>query len=95
MFKHECFGAVELDDDKISQSVALTQSVFIVVERELKLAGFWESIPARKKLEADIQGVLLSPENETIPDLFANRKQIIGKVMEIAQKNHDRILYAE
>jgi type I restriction enzyme, R subunit len=95
MFKHECFGNAELDDDRISQSVALTQSVFIVVERELKLAGFWESIPARKKLEADIQGVILSPDNEAIPDLFAKRKQIIGKVMEIAQKNHDRILYAE
>jgi type I restriction enzyme, R subunit len=94
MFKHECFGNGDLDDDKIAQSVALTQSVFIV-ERELKLAGFWDSIPARKKLEADILGVILSADNETIPDLFAKRKQIIGKVMEIAEKNHDRILYAE
>jgi SWI2/SNF2 ATPase len=95
MFKRECFGDADLDDDTISLSVALTQEVFIVVERELKLAGFWESIPARKKLEADIQTVLLSPSFNTIADLFAKRKQMIGKVMEIAEKNHDRILYAE
>jgi type I restriction enzyme, R subunit len=95
MFKRECFGDLELDDDRISLAVALTQDVFIIIDRELKLAGFWESIPARKKLEADIQTVLLSPDFKAIVDLFAKRKQIIAKVMEIAEKNHDRILYAE
>ncbi len=95
MFKRECFGEGELIDDTISQSVALTQQVFIVVERELQLAGFWESIPARKKLEAEIQKVLLSSDFKTIPDIFPNRKRIIAKVMEIAEKNNDRILYAE
>lgn len=95
MFKRECFGEGELVDDTISQSVALTQQVFIVVERELQLAGFWESISARKKLEAEIQKVLLSSDFKTIPDIFPNRKRIIAKVMEIAEKNNDRILYAE
>jgi type I restriction enzyme, R subunit len=95
MFKRECFGDTDLDDDKISLSVALTQEVFIVVERELKLAGFWESSPARKKLDADIQAVILSPNFKAIPDLFAKRKQIMSKVMEIAYKNNDLILYAE
>jgi type I restriction enzyme, R subunit len=91
----DVFSDLELDDDRISLAVALTQDVFIVVDRELKLAGFWESIPARKKLEADILAVLLSPDFNAIAHLFAKRKQIIGKVMEIAEKNHDRILYTE
>jgi type I restriction enzyme, R subunit len=95
MFKRECFGETELDDDKVSQSVLLTQQIFMVVERELQLAGFWESTPARKKLEAEIQKVLLSQDFKTIPDIFKNRKHLIAKVMEIAEKNNDRILYAE
>lgn len=94
MFKRECFGDAELDDDTISQTVSLTQQVFIVVERELQLAGFWESIPARKKLEAEIQKILLAPEFSGIPNLFQKRKQIIAKVMEVAEKNNDRIVYA-
>lgn len=95
MFKRECFGETDVDDDMISQTVTLIQQVFIVIERELQLAGFWESIPARKKLEAEIQKILLSPEFSSIPNLFQNRKQIIAKVMEVAEKNSDRILYAD
>jgi type I restriction enzyme, R subunit len=95
MFKRECFGETELDDDKVSQSVLLTQQIFMVVERELQLAGFWESTPARKKLEAEIQKVLLSPDFNMIPNIFQNRKHLIAKVMEITEKNNDRILYAE
>ncbi|MCT7965000.1 type I restriction endonuclease subunit R [Laspinema sp. D1] len=95
MLKRECFGETELDDDRIAQSVALTQQVCAVVEQELQLTGFWERVPSRKKLEAEIQKVLLLQEFRDIPDLFQNRKQIIAKVMELAEKNNDRILYAE
>ena len=95
MFQRECFGETDLDDDTIALTVALTQQVYIVVERELQLAGFWGSIPARKKLEAEIQKILLSKEFSAIPNLFSNRKQIIAKVMERAEKNNDRILYAD
>ena len=55
MLKKEIFGDAELDEDGISSLVSLTQQVFDEVERELKLTGFWESIPARNKLKADIQ----------------------------------------
>lgn len=95
MFKTECFTSNDLNDDKITQVVALTQQVFMVLERELQLAGFWESIPARKKLEAELQKVLLSPEFKQIPNLFQNRKHMITKIMEVAEKNHDCILYAD
>ena len=71
--------------------VALTQQVFTVVEQELQLTSFWESIPARKKLRAEIQKVLLSPDFFQIPNLMDNREQIISRVMEIAEKNNDRI----
>ena len=50
------------DEDRISYLVDLTQQITLVIERELKLAGFWESIPARNKLRAEIQKILLARE---------------------------------
>lgn len=74
--------------------VSLTQQVFGEVERELKLVGFWESIPARNKLRADIQRTLLQPEYSALPALVKNREHIITRILEIAEKNNDTILYA-
>ncbi len=82
-------------EDKISHLVDLTQKTFLAVERELKLTGFWESIPARNKLRADLQGILLAPEFSKLPGLVRNRAHIISRIMEIAEKNNDTILYAE
>jgi type I restriction enzyme R subunit len=65
------------------------------VERELKLTGFWESIPARNKLRADLQGILLVPEFSKLPGVVKNRAHIISRIMEIAEKNNDIIVYAE
>jgi type I restriction enzyme, R subunit len=94
MFKSEIFGTTAINDDQISQLVDLTQQVFLIVERELKLASFWESIPARNKLKAEIQQILVSDTFRTLPNVVAHRNPIISRVMEIAEKNNDRILYA-
>lgn len=82
------------EDERISLLVNLTQQVFLVVERELRLTGFWESIPARNKLKAEIQQILTSPDFVQVPGVFANRAQIISRVVELAEKNNDRILFA-
>jgi type I restriction enzyme R subunit len=94
MLKKEVYGETELNEDAISSLVSLTQQLFDEVERELKLTGFWESIPARNKLKADIQKTLLQPEFSKLPGLVKNRARIISRVMEIAEKNNDTILYA-
>jgi len=106
MFQRELFDAGEVvaeatppygmnEEDRIGHLVDLTQKVFLVVERELKLTGFWESIPARNKLKAEIQNILLAPEFSSLPGLVQNRAHIISRIMEIAEKNHDIILYSE
>ena len=74
--------------------MALTQHVYGEIERELKLTGFWESIPARNKLVADLQRTLLQPEFVGMPHVAANRKHIISRMMEIAEKNNDLIQFA-
>jgi type I restriction enzyme, R subunit len=94
-FKREIFGDKELDEDAISSLVSLTQQVYSIVERELRLTGFWESIPARNKLKAEIQRTLLADEFAKLPGIVQKRAQIISRVMEIAEKNNDIILYAE
>ena len=82
------------EEERISKLVALTQHLYVEIERELNLTGFWESIPARNKLIADLQKALLQQEFATLPGLVVNRKHIISRLMEIAEKNHDIILYA-
>ena len=82
-------------DDTIGALVALTQEVALVVERELQLTGFWESIPARNRLKAEIQKTLLQPSFVALPNLAQHYKTLISRVMEIAEKNHDIMLHAE
>ncbi|MGR9052433.1 MAG: type I restriction endonuclease subunit R, partial [Gammaproteobacteria bacterium] len=101
MFQAEIGSAMEQHpaycdqpDDRIAVLVDLTQQIYLVVERELKLTSFWESVPARNKLKAEIQQILLSEAFRTLPNVVKNRNQIISRVMEIAEKNNDRILYA-
>jgi type I restriction enzyme R subunit len=93
--KREIYGDKELNDDEIASLVDLTQKLFLVIERELRLTGFWESIPARNKLKAEIQKVLLSPLFTELPGIILKRNQIISRMMEIAEKNNDTILYTE
>ena len=83
------------DEDRISFLVDLTQQITLVVERELKLPEFWESIPARNKLKAEIQKIVLAPKAVKVPGLVENRERIISRVMEIAEKNNDIILFAD
>lgn len=82
------------EESQISALVALTQHVYAEIERELKLTGFWESIPARNKLQADLQKTLLQPEFMTMPNVALKRKHIISRMMEIAERNNDLIQFA-
>ena len=88
-------GDVQTEDEKIGKLVMLTQHLYLEIERELLLTGFWESIPARNKLKADLQKALLQSEFALWPKLVDNRLHIISRLMEIAEKNNDIIHYAD
>ena len=81
------------EDERISKLVALIQELYLEIERELKLTGFWESIPARNKLIAHLQKAILQPGFSAMPGSVNKRKHIISRLMEIAERNHDIILY--
>lgn len=95
MFKREVYGDKELDEDEVAVLVSLTQQIFLLIERELSLTGFWERIPARARLKAELQDILLLPEFKDLPGLRANRIHLLSRILEIAERNNDIILYAE
>lgn len=95
IFKRELFGEDGLDEDGIASLVRLTRQIYVIVERELRLQGFWESTLARNKLKAEIQRTLVASEFADLPGIFDKRAHIISRIMEIAEKNNDTILYAE
>ena len=75
--------------------VDLTQQVYNLIEREIKLTGFWESPSAKKRLRAELQNSILVQERySNLPKVRENRKQIISRLMEIAEKKNDVILFA-
>lgn len=94
MLRRESFGDAAPDEDGLGALVSLTQHLCEDMERELRLTGFWESIPARNKLKADLQKTLLQPGFTALPGVFAKRNAIVSRLMEIAEKNNDAILYA-
>jgi len=95
LLRREIYQDAALNEDEIALLVDLTQRVFNVVECELKLTGFWESISARNKLRAEIQKVLLANAFKEMPGIFLNRNHIISRIMELAESKNDTILYAE
>ncbi len=95
----EIYGKVHGEEaftrDEEDNLVALTRELFEVIKRELELTGFWQSIPARNRLKAEIQQILLSERFNRLPNVVKNRNQIIARIMEIARANNDIILFAE
>ncbi len=73
-------AGVTLNDDQIAGLVDLTQQVFNAVECELKLTGFWESIPARNKLRAELLMLFLAPRFRGLPGIVTRRDALSGGI---------------
>lgn len=94
IFKKEFFDGHELNENQVSVLIDLTKEVTGLLEMELRLNGFWENIPARNKLRASLQETILSPAFvSALPDVVKKRGQIISRVLETAEKNHDAIVF--
>ncbi|QTA82606.1 Type I restriction enzyme R protein [Desulfonema limicola] len=94
IFKKELFGNRELSEDETALNVDLTQHVFNIISNELRLTGFWNSLPAQNRLKAELQKLFLSARFHNMPNMIKNRKHIISRVMELAKNKNDTILYA-
>jgi type I restriction enzyme R subunit len=94
ILRKEIFGTGDLTEDQISRLVALTQDLYHLIDTEIRLTGFWQSIPARNRLKAEIQRILLSTDYINLPNVIQKRLQIISRIMELAEANQNTILYA-
>lgn len=94
IFKKELYDNRELTEDEIAQNVNLTQHVFNLVAIELKMTGFWDSVPAQNRLKAELQKLFISSDFSKLSNIVKNRKAITSRVMEVAKSNHYRIIEA-
>ncbi|WP_406843496.1 type I restriction endonuclease subunit R [Flavobacterium soyae] len=92
IFKTELFENRVLNEDEIAQNVNLTQHIFNLVVTEIKLTGFWDSIPAQSKLKAELQKMLLSPEFNKLPNIIQKRSELISRIMELSKTNHFKMI---
>ncbi len=96
ILKRELFDGRPLTDDDVGALVALTKDVTALMERELTVSGFWRNVPAQNKLKGELQKALIGePERvRQLPGLVKQRKPLVSRLMELAEKNHDVLLYA-
>ena len=92
IFKAELFGNAELNEDQIAKNVSLTVNIVDKLQTELRLLGFWNSIPAQNRLKSELQKILLSPDFYQMPGMERKFQQIISKIMEVARVNHSKII---
>lgn len=92
IFKSELYENKDLNEDEIAQNVNLTQHVFNLVSREIRLTGFWDSPPAQEKLKAELQKLLLSPDFINLPNIILRKNELISRIMELAKTNHFKII---
>lgn len=92
IFSAELFDNRQLSEDEIAQNVDLTQNTFIVIEREIRSAGFWNSIPAQNRLRAELQQLFLSPRFNIYPNMIDKWRPLITRLVEWAKANHDTIV---
>lgn len=58
----ELFGDTKPDEDQTGQLVNLTQLLFLAIQTEIRQAGFWSASPKQKRLQGELQTILLRPE---------------------------------
>lgn len=92
IFKSELYNNAELNEEQISKNVELTIHVVEYLQTELRLLGFWASIPAQNHLRGELQKILLSSEFCTMPNMMAKYSEIISRIMEVARVNHSKIV---
>ena len=92
IFKSELFGESELTEDQIGRTVELTIHVTEKLQTELRLLGFWNSIPAQNRLKSELQSILLSTDFYGLPNMIGKYKSVISRIMEVARVNHAKII---
>lgn len=94
-FRQTLYGDQSLSEEQIEPIVDLTRAIYSVLIDEVKLSGFWNSIPAQNHVKGELQKIIVSPDFKSIPGIFGKRTELISRVMEIAKANHEKLMQSE
>ncbi|AJW63102.1 Type I restriction enzyme EcoR124II R protein [Elizabethkingia miricola] len=92
IFKKDLFDNKDLTEDEIAKMVALTQDVSNTIATEIRLKGFWNSVPAQNKLKEELKKILISKEYFQLPNMLKKHIEIISRLLEHSKKNHFTII---
>lgn len=94
IFKKELWNDVQLNEDQIGQNVQLTMAIFATLQTEMRLSGFWNSVPAQNKLKEELRNTMLSQDFYQLPGMTHKYSEIISRILEVARTNHRHIVSA-
>jgi type I restriction enzyme R subunit len=83
----ELFGESDLTEFQIAELVNLTQLLFLTIQREVRQAGFWSAPLKQKRLQGELQKILLGPEYFGVGGMMAKYSAILARLMEWARRN--------
>jgi type I restriction enzyme R subunit len=89
ILKKELFGDETISEDNIGILVHLTNNLTNLLQTELKIIGFWDSITAQSKLKKGIQEELLSELFIQLPGIKSKYSELISRIMELARNKSD------
>jgi type I restriction enzyme R subunit len=85
--KAELFGDAVTDEVQIGQLVNLTQLLFLAIQTEIRQAGFWSAPPKQKRLQGELQKILLGPDYFNLGAMLERYSNILARVMEWSRRN--------
>lgn len=83
----ELFSDVTLTEEQIAKLVNLTQLLFLTIQTEIRQAGFWAAPLKQKRLQGELQKVLLGPDHFGIGAMTEKYSAILARIMEWARRN--------
>jgi len=87
----ELFGEETLTDDQTAQLVNLTQLLFICIQTEVRQVGFWSATLKQKRLQGELQRILLGPDHFGIGAMTDKYSAILARLMEWSRRN-DKVI---
>lgn len=87
LLQAELFGATPPSEEQRAQLVNLTQLLFLTIQTEIRQAGFWSAPLKQKRLQGELQKILLGPEHYRVGAMMSRHSTVLARLMEWARRN--------
>jgi len=87
----ELFGDTAPNEAQVAQLVNLTQLLLLAIQTEIRQAGFWSAPPKQKRLQGEIQKILLGLDYFNLGAMLDKYSSVLPRLMEWSRRN-DRLI---